>query len=88
VPLSPHTLAARPLVTASSDVVELLPQTRERQALLMFVDGQRIASTTEHGDVTSAIVTPRSDELILLRYGVPDFYTSTSKAFFGAGYAR
>ncbi len=89
VPVAPHTLAARAMVTACNDVIELVPAAEREQQITVFADGEAL----EHpDDISAGIVAVRvarsPDELLLVRHDAPDFYTAVSRVFFGGGHAR
>ncbi|MDR3052762.1 MAG: NAD(+)/NADH kinase [Coriobacteriales bacterium] len=88
VPLSPHRLDSRAIVTAASDVVELRPLEREHQKVAFFFDGETVASPDAAAEVESIQLSRHPDDLITLRYNTPDYYTAISHAFFGSDYAR
>lgn len=80
VPLAPHTLRSRAIVTAPSDVVEVALSGRSsgREACL-FVDGELMRFDSEISRIT---VRKNSDPTILLRYKHEGFYAHASKVFF------
>ncbi|MCL2825789.1 MAG: NAD(+)/NADH kinase [Eggerthellaceae bacterium] len=80
VPLAPHSLQSRALVTASSDVVEVcLADNQATRAATLFADGERI-------DFDSALVRVwvRTGErpTRLLRYKSQGFFEHASEVFF------
>jgi NAD+ kinase len=85
VPIAPHTLTARAVVTAPSDIIELRPHTQADQEIALFIDGEHLALP---GEVCDVRVSRSPDELVLVRYNAPDFYTAVSDVFFGGAHAR
>lgn len=89
VPIAPHTLAARAMVTAPSDVIELLPTAKREQQITVFADGEALEHPKDNDtEIVAVSVNRNPDELLLVRYDAPDFYTAVSQVFFGGGYAR
>jgi NAD+ kinase len=80
--ISPHSLNARSIVTAPSDVVELFPRTKELNELVVHVDGQQLPYQETWGRTASIKVVKAEGGLTLLRYNAPDFYTRVSEEFF------
>lgn len=80
VPLAPHSLHSRAIVTAESDVVEvgLTDGAADREAML-FVDGEPLAFDRP---VSRIYVRRGSEPTVLLRYQREDFYEHVSKVFF------
>ncbi|MDR3307859.1 MAG: NAD(+)/NADH kinase, partial [Coriobacteriales bacterium] len=85
VPIAPHTLTARAVVTAPSDIIELRPHAQVGQQIALFVDGEHLVLP---GEVCCVRVERSPDELVLVRYSAPDFYTAASDVFFGGAHAR
>lgn len=80
VPISPHTIRSRAVVTDSNDVVEIaLPQDDDPRESNLFVDGDLIAFDKP----ISRVVIRRGDEpTVFLRYKGEGFYNHLAKAFF------
>lgn len=80
VPLAPHTLRSRALVTAPNDVVEVALSGNDagREACL-FVDGELVRLDAEMARIT---VRKNGDPTVLLRYKHEGFYAHASKVFF------
>lgn len=81
VPLAPHTLHSRALVTAGNDVVEIdLSRNPDPWEATLFVDGELIPFET-----TPERICIRKGPLptILLRYKHDGFYEHAAEAFFG-----
>lgn len=81
VPIAPHSLHSRALVTGPSDVVEVFmdPSSANREAT-MFIDGEIISSERP---VRRVVVRKGEEPTILLRYKAETFYGRTSRVFFG-----
>lgn len=80
VPLAPHTLHSRAIVTAENDVVEmgLAPTAADREAAV-FVDGEML----ELGRPVRRVYVRRGDApTILLRHQCESFYEHAAKVFF------
>ena len=89
VPIAPHTLAARAMVTAPNDVIELLPSSTRAQQTAVFADGELLGDPQDLASEIIGIRVSRSpEELLLVRHDAPNFYTAVSEVFFGGGYAR
>ena len=80
VPIAPHTLHARSLLTAENDVVEmdLSSNAADREATL-FVDGDMAALPAP---IERMYVRRGSVPTTLLRYKSENFYEYASKVFF------
>ncbi|MEG0070878.1 MAG: NAD(+)/NADH kinase [Raoultibacter sp.] len=80
VPLAPHTLHSRAIVTGPSDVVEvgLVPDTAERETVL-FADGEALPFDS---CVTRVLVRKGEAPTVLLRYKHEGFYAHASRVFF------
>lgn len=80
VPIAPHSLHSRALVTAPSDIVEVTmePSSANREATL-FIDGEAIALERP---VRRMVVRAGDEPTILLRYKAETFYGRTSRVFF------
>lgn len=80
VPLAPHSLHARPLVTASNDIVEvdLSANPASREATL-FIDGEMLPF---EAPVQRVYVRTGDTPTTLLRYKSDNFYEHVSKVFF------
>jgi NAD+ kinase len=99
VPISPHSLASRAVVTAKDDVIRLVPNKLNRQQIVLFIDGEVLWITSENngaGDATtgsakrevvSVEVGACSQKLLLVRYGDYDYYDHISRTFFRGGHA-
>ncbi len=80
VPLAPHTLRARALVTESSDVVELtLESDRSREDATLFIDGNLIELDAP---VKCVYVSRGQTPTTLLRCNHDGFYAHVSHVFF------
>lgn len=80
VPIAPHSLHSRALVTGPSDVVEVFmdPSSANREAT-MFLDGEIIEMERP---VRRVVVRAGDEPTVLLRYKAETFYTRTSRVFF------
>lgn len=83
VPLAPHALGCRAIVTAPSDVVEVAMGGRNIEEASVFVDGLAL-------DVrgVSSITVTRGERELLLVQGGDDFFKSVSQVFFNGGELR
>ena len=80
VPLAPHTLSARALVTAPSDVVEVTMSGRFMSDASLFVDGRPVAM-----EGVASLVALRGEREVLMADAGTDFFTNVSETFFGGG---
>lgn len=80
VPIAPHSLHSRALVTGPSDVAEVFmsPSSANREAT-MFIDGELIPVERP---VRRVVVRAGEEPTILLRYKAETFYTRSSRIFF------
>ena len=79
VPVAPHTIASRPLVVNSTDVVELtLPDPGRSDACLM-VDGDSVPCRNA---IERVVVTVGEHDVLLVKLGGRDFYDVVSDEFF------
>ena len=80
VPIAPHSLHSRPILTAPSDVAEvfLCASSANRQAS-MFIDGELIEMEKP---ICRVVVSTGEDPTVLLRYKPETFYTHASQVFF------
>ena len=83
VPIAPHSLHSRALVTGPSDVAEVFmdPSSANREAT-MFIDGEIIPSERP---IRRVVVRKGDEPTILLRYKYETFYGRTSRVFFSSG---
>lgn len=80
VPLAPHTLNSRPLVTDKDDIVEFdFTKDDKRDKLAINVDGE---IKTIEGKVLKVMVKADKNETTILRYNDDTFYNRISKVFF------
>ncbi len=80
VPLAPHTLQSRPLVTEQNDVVELiLTGDESRRDVMLFADGE---SLEFERPISRVIIRSGDTPTTLLRYKKESFYTQLSRVFF------
>ncbi|MCL1798816.1 MAG: NAD(+)/NADH kinase [Eggerthellaceae bacterium] len=81
VPLAPHTLRSRAIVTAAHDVAELsLSPSRSSREVSLFIDGELLALVSPPVHVS---VRPGTTPTRLLRYKHPGFYEHAAEVFFG-----
>ena len=80
VPIAPHSLHSRALVTGPSDIVEVSmdPSSANREAT-MFIDGELIPMERP---IRRVIVQSGEEPTVLLRYKAESFYGRTSRVFF------
>ncbi len=80
VPLAPHTLHSRAIVTSSNDVVEMdLSQNADARDATLFVDGDLLSFDRP---VERVRISRGSAPTVLLRYQCEDFYEHAAKVFF------
>lgn len=80
VPLAPHTLHSRAIVTAANDVVEMdLSRNRDPREATLFADGELL---TFDAPVKRVYVARGSEPTTLLRYQREGFYEHAAKVFF------
>ncbi len=79
VPLAPHTLAARAIVTGSSDVVEVIPH-QEGEPSNAFLDGELVRADTPL--VRVSVSRGEGDVVLLEQGGSERFYQDISRIFF------
>lgn len=80
VPIAPHTLQSRAVVTGSSDVVEIdLDASPASRAATLFIDGERIQFDSP---IRKIVVATGDEPTLLLRYQSKMFYEHASEAFF------
>ncbi len=81
VPVAPHTLSSRPIVTESQDVVEVtLTQDDRQEEISLFADGD---SLKLERPVRRVIVRGAEVPLRLMKYRKTSFYKQLSQTFFG-----
>ena len=80
VPLAPHTLHSRAIVTASNDVVEMsLPSDAARRDATLFADGEPLSFERP---VRRVYVSRGQAPTVLLRHQHEGFYEHAAKVFF------
>lgn len=80
VPLAPHTLHSRAIVTAKNDVVEIdLTNNQATREATLFVDGEMLVFEQP---VAKAFVRVGAAPTVLLRYKCENFYDHAAKVFF------
>lgn len=80
VPIAPHTLRSRALITAPADIVEVtLPDDGGYREATLFVDGELL----DFGSPVHSVLVRRGDTpTTLLRLGTQGFYTHAAEVFF------
>lgn len=80
VPIAPHTLQSRAVVTGSSDVIEIdLDASYASRDATLFIDGDRIQLDSP---IRKIVVATGDEPTLLLRYRSQTFYEHAAKAFF------
>lgn len=80
VPIAPHTLQSRAMMTGSSDVVEIdLDDSPASRAATLFIDGERIKLDSP---IRKIVVATGDEPTLLLRYQAKSFYEHAAEAFF------
>ncbi len=80
VPLAPHTLASRALVTGPSDVIEIRLDPERSAEACLTVDGD---STPCRRSITRVVVARSPHDVLLLKADGRDFYQVVAREFFG-----
>ncbi len=81
VPVAPHTLSSRPIVTESQDIVEVtLTQDDRQEEISLFADGDSLKLDKP---VRRVIVRGADVPLQLMKYRKTSFYKQLSQTFFG-----
>lgn len=81
VPLNPHTLSSRAIVTTEHDVVEIyFPDTANRSDIAIFSDGSRLPLDSP---VRRVLIRCGDVYTTILRYQGSSFYRKASDVFFG-----
>ncbi len=81
VPIAPHSLNSRAIVTARGDVVEVsMEESHASRETTLFVDGEPLVFTEP---VTKVFARVGSDPTVLLRYKGEGFYDRIAGVFFG-----
>lgn len=96
VPISPHSLTSRALVTSRDDRICIVPSEENRQRLVLFTDGEiywipragEQSQTGDEKDPVSIRVSVCPQKLRLARYGEYNFYDHITRVFFRGGHAR
>lgn len=80
VPIAPHTLQSRAVLTGSSDVVEIdLDDSPESCAATLFIDGERVQFNSP---IRKIVIATGDEPTLLLRYHSRSFYKQAADAFF------
>lgn len=80
VPLSPHTLNTRPLITDSKSVVEIdFNCDTQRESICIYIDGKL---EPLDGAISRVAIFTKNNETKILRYESDNFYKKISKIFF------
>ena len=80
VPLAPHTLHSRAIVTAANDVVEMdLSRNAETREATLFVDGELLVFDRT---VRRVYIRRGDAPTVLLRYQREGFYEHAARVFF------
>lgn len=80
VPVAPHTLRARPIVTGASDVVEIALPDRSRADACIIVDGD-LAPCRQ--SIERIVISRGEHDVSLVKHVGRDFYDTVSDEFFG-----
>lgn len=81
VPVAPHSLNARAIVLAPSDVLEVSIEASRAKDASIFIDGIELEIENP-----LSILVKRSEHDLLLARGGDDFFRSVSRVFFGGPY--
>jgi len=88
VPIAPHKLSSRAIVTAATDRIRLVPNALNKQSLVIFIDGEAADQQVDARlEVKGINVRPSEAGLLLVRYGEHDFYKRIANTFFRSGNA-
>lgn len=80
VPIAPHTIQARAVLTSPSDVIEIKMSKDRPSVPAIAVDGQFLSF---EGEVERVEVRRGDADILLLDYGPESFYNSVSRVFYG-----
>jgi NAD+ kinase len=80
VPIAPHTLASRTVVTGASDVVELRIDEEPRAESCLTVDGD---PTPCRRTISRVVVARSPHDVLLVKSDGRDFYRVVAREFFG-----
>ncbi|GHT80298.1 hypothetical protein FACS1894104_5770 [Actinomycetota bacterium] len=83
VPISAHTVNSANFVCAPNDLIELRPYPRQSQQALICIDGQMLPADLAGKNVQSVQITKAQQQIALLRFNAPDFYTKISQLLLG-----
>lgn len=80
MPLAPHTLKSRAIVTARNDIIEIdIPEGQTNREPALFIDGEPLQFEEPVGKV---VVRTGENPTILLRYKGEGFYADAARVFF------
>lgn len=82
VPIAPHSLISRAVVTGPDDVVTIKLHRDSRDISTVFLDGE---TTGDDAPVDKLVVRNGTHRFELLRYREADFYDDVSRIFFNGG---
>lgn len=79
VPVAPHTLRVRPVVTEPSDIIDITLPDRSRSDACLFVDG---AATPCRRDIERIVVSRGEHDVPIVKLEGRDFYETVAEEFF------
>lgn len=80
VPIAPHSLQSRAVITGSSDVVEIdLNASTANRAATLFIDGERVELSSP---LRKVVVSTGEEPTLLMRYKPQTFYAHAAETFF------
>jgi len=93
VPISPHSLTSRAVVTSRDDVMRIVPSSQNRQKIALFIDGEvfwiadkSLENAAEpdasNNEIVWIEIRVSDKKLRLARFGHYDFYEHISQTFF------
>jgi len=81
VPVAPHSVRTRPIVTGPADVIEVSCPNPARADACVSVDGDQVPCRTS---LESVIITPGRHDVRLVKLDGRDFYAMLARTFLGA----
>ena len=81
VPVAPHTLCERSILTAPSDTVDIAVSTDSRSHACITVDGDEIPF---EAPPTRIVASRHENDVLLARVDESDFYSALAREFYGA----
>lgn len=80
VPVSPHTLCSRPIMTDASETVEIRFTDSSRNDAGIMIDGYAVPN---RGSLESVVISRSEHDVLLVKYEGRGFYETVAQEFFG-----